>query len=105
MPVINADVKLLLTWSVNCVLTAAAGATTFPITETKLYVPVVTLASGDNGKLLQQLKSGFKRSVFWNEYLSAQDDVVPTKPSYDFLIDPSFQGTNRLFVLPFALGA
>ena len=59
------------------------------------------MVSEDNGKLLQQLKSGFKRSVFWNEYLSKQDDVVVAIAGYDFLIDPSFQGANRLFVLPF----
>ena len=104
MPLINTEVKLMLTWSANCVVTAAAGATNFAITETKLYVPVVTLASGDNGKLLQQLKSGFKRFVFWNEYLSKQDDVVNANAGYDFLIDPSFQGSNRFFVLPFLIG-
>ena len=42
----------------------------FAITETKIYVPVVTLSTQDNSKLLQQLKSGFKRVISWNKYLS-----------------------------------
>ena len=71
MPLINCEVNLMLTWSANCVLSdaAAARATTFVITSTKLHVPVVTLSSEDNGKLLSQLKSGFKRTIYWNEYL------------------------------------
>ena len=41
----------------NCVISSAADyqATTFPITDTKLYVPVVYLSTQDNAKLLQQL--------------------------------------------------
>ena len=41
---------------------------TFSITDTKLYVPVVTLQTEHNAKLLQQLKSGFKRTINWNKY-------------------------------------
>ena len=44
--------------------------TTFTITDTKLYVPVVTLSTQDNAKLLEQLKSGFKRTINWNKYQS-----------------------------------
>ena len=44
--------------------------TTFAITDTKLYVPVVTLSTQDNAKLLQQLKSDFKRKINWNKYQS-----------------------------------
>ena len=59
MPLINCEINLILTWSANCVISnAAAGqATAFAITDTKLHVPVVTLSTDDNGKLLQQLKS------------------------------------------------
>ena len=76
------------------------GATKFKITDTKLYVPVVTLSTQDNEKLLQQLKSGFKRTINWNKY---QPKVLPQRQNkyLDFLIDPSFQGVNRLFVLSF----
>ena len=40
---------------------------TFTITDTKLYVPVVTLSTQDNAKLLEQLKSGFKKTINWNK--------------------------------------
>ena len=61
--------NLILTWSKICVIsnTAANQDTTFAITDTKLYVPVVTLSSQDNAKLLQQLKSGLKRTSNWNK--------------------------------------
>ena len=70
MPLINCDVNLILTWSKDCVISSATGETTFKITETKMYVPVVTLSTQDNAKLLQQLKSGFKRTINWNKYES-----------------------------------
>ena len=70
MPLINCEVNLILTWSSTCVITNSAGAGTFPITDTKLYVPVVTLSTKENAKLLQQLKSGFKRLINWNKYSS-----------------------------------
>ena len=104
IPLINTEVSLLLTWTANCVLTGTARPTTFAITDTKLYVPEVTLSIKDAENLTQQLKSGFKRSVFWNEYLSRQETVVNANANHDYLIDPSFQGVNRLFVLPFATG-
>ena len=70
MPLINCEVSLILTWSSTRVITNSTGEGAFEITDTKLYVPVVTLSIQDNAKLLQQLKSGFKRVVNWNEYLS-----------------------------------
>ena len=63
MPLINCEVNLLLTWSKDCVITNCTGEGKFGITETKLYVPVVTLSTKDNEKLLQQLKSGFKKQL------------------------------------------
>ena len=69
MPLINCEVNLILTWSSICVITNSTGAGTFEITDTKLYVPVVTLSTPENTKLLQQLKSGFKRVINWNKYL------------------------------------
>ena len=60
MPLINCEVNLILTWSKDCVITNSTGAGKFAITETKLYVLVVTLSTQDNSKLLQQLKSDFK---------------------------------------------
>ena len=68
MPLINCEVNLILTWSSNCVITDSVGAGTFAITDTKLYVPLVTLSTQKNTKFLQQLKSGFKRVINWNKY-------------------------------------
>ena len=59
MPLINCEVNLILRWSSTCVITDSNGAGTFAITDTRLYVPVVTLSTQENTKLLQQLKSGF----------------------------------------------
>ena len=71
MPLINCEVNLILTWSKDCVITNSEGEGKFAITETKLYVPVVTLSTQDNAKLLQQLKSGFKRTINWSKYESS----------------------------------
>ena len=66
MPLINCENDLVVTWPVNCVVSSnvdANQATTFTITDTKLYVPVLTLSTQDNAKLLQPLKSGFKKTL------------------------------------------
>ena len=78
---------------------ANQGAT-FAITETKLYIPVVTLSAQDNAKLLQQLKSGFNRIFNWNKYLS-KPELLAQHPNLNHLVEPSFQGVNRFFVLAF----
>ena len=56
MSLINREINVILTWSKNCVISNAAANqdTTFAITDTKLYIPVVTLSTQDNAKLLQQ---------------------------------------------------
>ena len=100
MPLINSEVNLIFTWSSACVMTNSTGAGTFEITDTKLYVPVVTLSTKENAKLLQQLKSGFKRVVNWNKYLS-KPELLRQDPNLNYLIKPSFHGVNRLFVLAF----
>ena len=63
MPLINCEVNLIFRWSSTCVITNSTGAGTFAIADTKLYVPVVTLSTQHNAKLLQQLTSGFKRTI------------------------------------------
>ena len=100
MPLINCEVKLCLTWSSTCVITDSTGAEKFAITDTKLYVPVVTLSTKENTKLLQQLKSGFKRVINWNKYLS-KPELLAQNPNFNYLVEPSFQGVNRFFVLAF----
>ena len=71
---------------------------TFQITDTKLYVPVVTLSKENDAKLLEQLKSGFKRTIKWNKYRS-QMTIRPQNNNLNYLIDPTFLSFNRLFVL------
>ena len=85
MPLINCEINLILTWSKNCVITSKVtrdadpdvnpavaeinnptGAT-FKTTDTKLYLPVATLSTEDDNKLLEQLKLGFKRTIKWNK--------------------------------------
>ena len=60
----------------------------------------MTLSTQDNSKLLQQLKSGFKRVTSWNKYLS-KPELLRQNPNQNHLVEPSFQGVNRLFVLTF----
>ena len=62
MPSVNCEIELILIWSGNCVIIYTDvndQVPTFTIRETNLYVPVVTLSTQDNAKLLPQLKSGF----------------------------------------------
>ena len=92
--------RLKLTWPENCVTSSTTAATTFAITLTKLYVSVVTLSTQDNTKLLLQFKSGFKRTTNWNKYQSKVSIHAPN-PYLDYLIDPSFQVVNIIFVLSF----
>ena len=120
MPLINCEVSLALTWSENCVLTDITTQTaradqgdnparlaidaptnaTFKITDTKLYVPVVTLSTEDDDNFLEQLKSRFKRTIKWNKYRSEMTNQTKTN-HLNHLIDPAFTKVNRLFVLLF----
>ena len=103
MPLINCEVELILNWSANCVIiytNVNNQVPTFTITEKNLYVPIVTLSTQDNAKLLPQLKYGFKRTISWNKYL-AKPELLAQNTNLNHLIEPSFQGVNRLFVLAF----
>ena len=122
MPLTNCEIKLPLTWSENCALTSKAQIdkligtgsdenpqfseinnptyATFKITDTKLYVQVVTLSAKDDNNLLEQLKSGFKRTTKWNKCTS-EITHQPKTNHVNHLIDPTFIRVNRLFVLSF----
>ena len=73
----------------------------FKITDRKFYVPVVTLSKEYDIKLLEQLKSGFKRTIKWNKYRS-QMTIQLQNNNLNYLIDPLFMNVNRLFVLAFS---
>ena len=103
IPLINWEVELILDWPANCVIiytNVANQVPTFTITKTNLYVPLVTLSTQDNAVLLPQLKNGFKRTISWNKY-RAKPELLAQNAISDHLIEPSFQGVNRLFVLAF----
>ena len=100
MQLINYKINLIITWYNRCFIIdnpVTGQEPTFTITDTKLYVPVVTLSTQDNAKLLEQLKSGFKKTINWNKY-EPKVTVDQQNQYLDFLINPSFQGVNRLFV-------
>ena len=124
MPLINCEVSLTSTWSENYVLTDITTQTErnadsnadrlvetrekidtptnaiFKITDTKLYIPVVTLSTKDDNNFLEQLKSEFKRTIRWNKYRSEMTNQTKTN-HLNHLIDPTFSKVNRLFVLSF----
>ena len=70
------------------------------MTETNFYILVITLSTQNNAKLLPQLKSGFKRTISWNKYLP-KPELLARNQNLNYLIEPSFQGINRLFDLAF----
>ena len=93
MPLNKCEINLILTWSENCVIVSTDVANQnakFAISDTKIYVPVVTLSIQDNTKLLQQLNSGFKKSISWNKYLS-KPELLAQNPNLNHLIEQSFQ--------------
>ena len=92
-PLVNCEVNLISTWSANCVIVytdVADQGAIFTITEAKLYFPVVTLSTQHSAKLLTQLKSGFKRTINWNKYLS-KSELLAQNPNLNYLVEPSFQ--------------
>ena len=103
MPLINCKVKLSLKSYENCILSSAGAAATFTITGTKLYVPIVTLKIEDNAKLSKLLSERFKISIYWNKYKAILTDYAADSFIRERL-DASFQGVNKLFVLPYAYG-
>ena len=106
------EITLILSWYKECVLVGrafrspAAAAINYPtdakfeITDCKLYVPVVTLSAENDNKLLEQLKSGFRRSIKWNKYMSQMSNQNKNN-NLNYLIDTTFSDVNRLFVLSF----
>ena len=104
MPLINCKVELSFTWNEKCILSSSGTDANFTITDSKVYVPVVTLKTEVNTKLSKLLSEGFKRPIHWNEY-----KVIPNKDyKANFYIrerlDASIQGANRLFVLAYIGG-
>ena len=111
---INCEVELILTWTKTCALAdmtvrpagnnnnppaiVASTALEFQITDTKLDVPVVILSKENNIKVLEKLKSEFKKNIKWNKYRS-QMTIQNNNNNLNYLIDPTFTNVNRLFLL------
>ena len=103
MPLINCEITLQLPCFKIIILEAGTAANQVPkfrITNTKLYVPVATLSTQENIKLLKQLEYDFRRRINWNKYHSKKTNQAQNR-YLNTSVDPSFQGVNRLFVLSF----
>ena len=118
MPLINCEVSLTLSWYENYVITCKAtregDITTvtvrinnndptnvvFKITDCNHYVSVVTLSVEEDNELLNKLKSGFKRTITWNKYMSQMSNQTANN-NLNCLIDSTFSNVNRLFVICF----
>ena len=112
IPLINCEITLALSWYKECALVGRAFRgppaavinsptdAKFEITDCKLYVPVVTLSAENDNKLLEQLKSGFRRSIKWNKHMSQLSNQNKNN-NLNYLIDTTFSNVNRLFVLSF----
>ena len=111
--------SLALSWSANCAITSmekrvvravqggnpavygdSPECAAFKIKDCKLYVPLVTLSVENNNKLLELLKTGFKRTIKWNKYRSEMSNHTKNN-NINYSIDPTFTNVNRLFVLTF----
>ena len=103
MPLINCKIKLNLTWKKECVLSTADDNGVFIISDTKLYVAVVTLSKEDNKDFIEQQNKGFQRSIYWNEYKTKELAPDTDDNVFKYIsLDPSFQGVNRLFIMAYS---
>ena len=101
MTLMDCKIHLELIWSKDCIISTIA-AITFKITNTKLYVPIVSLSSKDNAKLVKLLEGGFNRPVYWNEYQTKiETRNLDNNNLTRFPLDASFQRVRRLLVLAF----
>ena len=108
MPLINCKIHLELYWTKICVMFDSNNNNEnynnreFKITNTKLYVPIVTLSTEDNVKITKQLNERFKGSFYWNQYKRKMytENLDKNNP-LRILLDASIQGVKRLFVLAF----
>ena len=107
MALVNCKIDLELTWHKDCMISSVNAAdgqvVSFMITNTKLYVPVVTLSTKDNNNLTKQLNEGFKRTIYGNQYVSKPfTEKAANKTGISrFPLDAAFQGVNRLSILAF----
>ena len=105
MPLINCRFYPELNWIEDCTLSNARDSAKFAITDAKLHVPIVTLSTKDDAILTKQLNERFKRSVYWNSYETKSAKVIEKGKNLYEVLNASFQGVKRLFVLPYVIAA
>ena len=86
-------------------MSSDVNSSKFAITDTKLHVPIVTFSTKDSANLTKQLNEGFKRSVYWNSYETKPAKVIEQGKNIYELLNASFQGVKRLFVLAYVIAA
>ena len=101
MPLIICKVYLELNYIEDWVLYSAGNSAKFAITDVKLHVPIVTLSTNDSANLTKQLNEGLKRSVYWNSYEYKPAKLIKKGENIYKLLNASFQGVKRLFVLAY----
>ena len=101
MPLMNCKVYLEFTWIEDCILSSAGDSSKPTITDAKLQVPIVTLSTKDSANLSKQLSEGFKRYFYWNSYETKPAKVIEKGKNLYELLNASFQGVKRLFVLAY----
>ena len=105
MSLINCKVFLELNWIEDCISSSAGNSAKFEITDAKLHVPIVTLSTKDSANLTKQLNEGCKRSVYWNSYETKSAKVIEQGRNIYKLLNASFLGVKRLFVLAYFIAA
>ena len=103
IPLINCKVYFELNCIEDCILSTAGNSAKFKITDAKLHIPIVTLSTKDSAILTKKLSKGFRRSVYWNSYETKSAKVI--EKGKNELLNASFQGVKRLFVLVYAIAA
>ena len=86
-------------------MSSARNSEKFEITAAKLHVPIVTLSTKDSVNLTKQLSEGFKRSIYWNSYQTKPAKVIAKGKNLSEILNASFQGVRRLFVLAYVVAA
>ena len=89
----------------DCILYSTGGSAKLEITDAKLHVPIVTFSTKDSANLTKQLNEGFKRSAYWNSYETKPAKVIEQGKNIYELLNASFQGVKRLFVLAYTIAA
>ena len=101
MPLINCKIELSLKQDQNCIFSSEDDNSVFAITDTKLYVPIVTLSAEDNVKLSKLLGEGFKRTIYWNQYKVIPNQTYNANGYIRELLESSYQSVKTLFLLAY----